>query len=491
MKKCNIILAVFYFLTISLTAVTQEKIGTDSMEQKFKAFKAGAQQEFSRFKNRNDSIFLKALEENWKEFQLFREEIRPRPKPQKQPAIPGVEIKKEEKLQPKQDSIIEIQLPNTYSTDLPPLKNSIERITGEPTMVDFYGQKLELSTLLSLPATTSPNTKNIIAFYNNYLANKDLQNTTTNLIQIAGKLQLNDWGRYCLLQKSTGSIFSNPFTRVLFSWISLLKEGYDVKIGYNRENAYLLMASSEKMYNTTYTVIKGTRYYLLTNPGEVTPANGLTSYEAAWPGSIRPVSLFISEMPNLPLKRVAIHRYFFEKDTITVRLNMSLIDFLKDYPDCELKVCFNAPLSGEASKSLDQTLKPLLNNKSEKEKVDLLLQFIQQTLPYETDEAQFGKENYLFADESFYYPYTDCDDRVVLLAALIKRYLGLKTIGLEYPAHVSLGVRFTNPLQGDHIDFDGEKYYICDPTYIGAKIGTAMDCMKDQTPQVIQANMKN
>jgi len=491
MKKCNIILAVSYLLTISLTAASQEKIGTDSLKQKFNAFKAGTQQEFSRFKDRNDSIFLKALEDNWKEFQLFREDIKPRPKPPQQPIIPGVEIKKNEKPETKQDSIIEIQLPENSSIDLPPILNSTDRKAGEPIMVDFYGQKLALAPFSALPANAAPNTKNIIAFYKDYLANKDLQNTTVLLFQLAGKLQLNDWGRYCLLRTAAGNIFPNPFNRVLYSWISLLKEGYDVKIGYNRENAYLLIASGEKMYNTTYTVIKGNRYYLITNPGEVTPATGLTSYEAAWPEATRPVSLFMDEMPNLPFKRVAIHRYFFGKDTITVRLNMSLIDFLKDYPDCELRVCFNAPLSVEAAKSLDQTLKPLLNAKSETEKVDLLLQFIQQKMPYATDEAQFGKEKYLFADESFYYPFTDCDDRVVVLSSLVKRYLGLKTIGLEYPSHVSLGVRFSTEVNGDYIVFQGDKYYICDPTYISAKIGTAMDCMKDQAPQIIQPNMKN
>lgn len=74
----------------------------------------------------------------------------------------------------------------------------------------------------------------------------------------------------------------------------------------------------------------------------------------------------------------------------------------------------------------------------------------------------------------FFHPYSDCEDRAILYAVLVRDLLGLKTVLLHYPGHLAAAVRFDEEVTGDYMLIDGARYTVCDPTYIGADIGMAM-----------------
>lgn len=120
--------------------------------------------------------------------------------------------------------------------------------------------------------------------------------------------------------------------------------------------------------------------------------------------------------------------------------------------------------------------------------MEILLDLVQRGIPYKHDLQQFREENYLFADETLFYPFADCEDRAVLFARLVKHYTGLDVVGLDYPDHVSAAVKLNEDNPGDYILVNDQRYYICDPTYIGAKPGMAMECMKNERPVVIPVN---
>jgi hypothetical protein len=46
-------------------------------------------------------------------------------------------------------------------------------------------------------------------------------------------------------------------------------------------------------------------------------------------------------------------------------------------------------------------------------------------------------------------------------------------------------VRFDDYVKGDYINLNGERYLVCDPTYIGAPIGATMPDMDNATATVI------
>ena len=123
---------------------------------------------------------------------------------------------------------------------------------------------------------------------------------------------------------------------------------------------------------------------------------------------------------------------------------------------------------------------------SEEEAVDFLLTFVQKAFPYKTDDAQFGRERYLFVEESLHFPYNDCEDRSVLFAWLVHELVGVKVVGLLYPGHMSTAVALKQVKPGfKTVLFQGKNLVIADPTYIGASLGMAMPSYERLKPSRI------
>jgi hypothetical protein len=109
---------------------------------------------------------------------------------------------------------------------------------------------------------------------------------------------------------------------------------------------------------------------------------------------------------------------------------------------------------------------------------------VQTAFDYKTDGEQFGRERSLFCEESFYYPFCDCEDRAILFTTLVRDLLGLKTALLYYPGHLAAAVEFNENVSGDYLTIEGRRYTVCDPTYIGASIGMTMPTMKEKRVEV-------
>ncbi len=88
-------------------------------------------------------------------------------------------------------------------------------------------------------------------------------------------------------------------------------------------------------------------------------------------------------------------------------------------------------------------------------------------------------------EETLYYPASDCEDRSILFAFLVKNLLGMDIIALDYPGHIATAVKFRSNINGDSVQYNGSRYVICDPTYINADAGMAMPEFKTVTPTVI------
>ena len=113
------------------------------------------------------------------------------------------------------------------------------------------------------------------------------------------------------------------------------------------------------------------------------------------------------------------------------------------------------------------------------------MNWVQTAFEYEYDDKVWGGDRAFFAEESLFYPYCDCEDRSILLSRLVRDLLGLRCILVFYPGHLAMAVHFTDDLKGDYIMLNGEKFIVCDPTYIGAPVGLTMPKMDNQTAKVI------
>jgi hypothetical protein len=164
------------------------------------------------------------------------------------------------------------------------------------------------------------------------------------------------------------------------------------------------------------------------------------------------------------------------------------VNFLATYPQLDLAVYFQSEVGETVESPLLQQLAKEIEDMSEQEAINFLLRFVQTSLQYKTDEMQFGKENYLFPEETIYYPYSDCEDRSVLFAWLLTRLLGLDVVALSYPGHVATAVHLAQGAEGDYVTYNGRRYTVADPTYINATIGMTMPEYRSTRPEVIPIN---
>lgn len=303
------------------------------------------------------------------------------------------------------------------------------------------------------------------------------------------ELNLNDWGYYLLLQKSAEGIYGGSGAASnLLTWYFLVKSGYDARAGFYGNQVFLLIPSKELLYEVPNFTIGGKKYYLLSKVEPGTSLKSLFVYNSKYPGADKSFDVMMISPPNL--KRLAQNRtlkfdYEGKDYVIEAQYDKNLVDFCNDYPQTDLMVYFDASPSAEAANSLLDALAPIIAGKSEADAVNIILRFVQTAFDYKTDGDQFGREKYFFPEESLYYPYNDCEDRSILFSYLVRKLTGLEVVGLDYPGHVAAAVRFSDNLPGDSVTYNGKRFVICDPTYIGADIGMAQTAYKTVKPTVI------
>lgn len=132
-------------------------------------------------------------------------------------------------------------------------------------------------------------------------------------------------------------------------------------------------------------------------------------------------------------------------------------------------------------------LKKELNDKPQKVQVQTILSLIQFGFEYELDVDQWGEEYYAAPMHTLMLRAADCEDRAFLFSFLVEEVVGLKTVGLHYPGHLAAAVAFdsNSGVSGKYVTLEGVKYYVTDPTYIGASIGEEMPQFSTVAPKLI------
>jgi hypothetical protein len=119
----------------------------------------------------------------------------------------------------------------------------------------------------------------------------------------------------------------------------------------------------------------------------------------------------------------------------------------------------------------------------------MLLLCTQTAFAYHTYKEQFNYEKGFFPEETFFYPYSDCEDRTILFSYLVKHILGLEVVGIKYSDHMAAAVKLsTHPKnsQWDGFMYKNSYYTIADPTYMNANIGMTMPTYKNKKFDIIK-----
>lgn len=263
------------------------------------------------------------------------------------------------------------------------------------------------------------------------------------------------------------------------------QSGYDAKCCRSGDEIVMILAIEEDVYRTTYLDIDGRRYYVVDrakdNDGKYFTFPQRFSEES------KSCSMRIESEIAHPQNRDKTKKYtskLYPSLNIETTVDKNLIDAYNSYPRCEWSIYATAPMSSNLTNVVYPKIKSEIEGRSEFEAANIIINFVQTAFEYKTDPEYFGEERSLFVDETFYYPYSDCEDRAILYTNLIRNILGLDVVLLYYPGHLATAVKFNSDYTGDYMMINGEKYIICDPTYSGANIGVAMPTYKDVSAEV-------
>lgn len=366
-----------------------------------------------------------------------------------------------------------------------PVKKSSPLYDGDRNRIKItYGGNTYYVTALS-SISRNGTSENAIADAYESLFHTDYNNLISDCNKIKDELQLNDWGLFKLIEHVADNLNRDKNTSIIMQQFILNEMGYKARMARkaNADKLLLFVASDIQIYGHPYITQGKTNYYYLND-------NESCSFYMCQRDAPTAKNALDMRISNTPLFKGAstpsTHQAKGSSTSVTLSVPQELMEFYSSYPQCDYGVYINAPVNKAVADKLKSSLTPTIHGKSESQAANLLINFVQTAFQYATDGAQFGYEKPFFVEECFYYPQCDCEDRSILFSYLVRTLLNLNVVLLEYPNHIATAVCFNEDVTGDHININGNKYIICDPTYIGAPIGKVMPQFKNVSAKVLK-----
>lgn len=474
-------------------------------EDDFAKWKQQTQDSFQEYKDKRDKEFTAFLKAQWQEIDLLKGvELDPAPKPVVMPVAMPQPVKIPEPAPA-------VKMPEATTPPLPESKpepvviQALPAPTVKPVPMPApaavrKGQKLSISYLGgSYTFYYDPKLKadirqkideHAVSDFWSALSLADYDDLVAQINKTSDTLQLNDWAHALLVHELARAIYpGSDSSQALFTWFMLAKDGYQARIAYNDREVFLLVPSQQPLYAVPYFTFEQLRYYAVRFDGKAQNLGQVYTYDGNYPGANKALNMQLNNEALSNGKAISRELSFeFEgrRYQIQAAYDNERIRFMNTYPQLDLEWYFKGWVSSVASSALQRQLSDYMKDMDEQQAVNFLLRFVQTALQYKTDEVQFGKENYLFPEETLHYPYSDCEDRSILFAWLVHSLLGMEVVGLDYPGHVATAVLFKGSVAGDAIMHNGKRYVVADPTYINATAGMSMPDFKSARPGVIK-----
>jgi hypothetical protein len=241
---------------------------------------------------------------------------------------------------------------------------------------------------------------------------------------------------------------------------------------------HLFVATGQQVYATKFITVGKQTYYAVLDADHGDSIGRFYTYEADYPQLLHALDIHAAATgfaKPVPTQRALAFNYKGENIKFNVPYDRRLVEYMSSFPQSEFPLYFDTDGSGLLREHLLVELKKHTASMGEEEALNFLLAFVQKAFAYKTDEEQFGREKYFFVEESLHYPYNDCEDRAVLFTWLVHELLGIKAVGLLYPGHMTSAVALKQMrAEFATVDYQGQRFVIADPTYIGASLGMAM-----------------
>lgn len=336
---------------------------------------------------------------------------------------------------------------------------------------------------------------------------EEYKNLLSDCLKLRDNYRLCDWAYYKMLETLSVAIYGKGTNEATFLLGALFgKSGYKMRFAIDKTNKklHLLCAMNCGAYDYSYYIIGGESFYLL----DKSKPNSLDYCPKAYAGE-RELSLDINRLPVLK-KNLSEERTIRSRSSslqTKTRMNKNLIEFFKDYPTGYKNNNFmtrwayyaETPVSEEIKNVLYPQLRQKIQNLPPLAAANMLLNWMQPLpddeanrpenkdvgLHYGYDDAIWGADRAFFAEESLFYPLSDCEDHAILFSHLIRDLMGLDVALVYYPGHLSTAICFNTEVKGDAVMVGNRKFIVADPTSRG-KVGTTMFQYRDTNPKDIK-----
>ena len=458
--------------------------------QEFRSFSKQAKSDYNEFRKKANAEYAEFLKEAWKDGQMEPAVAPPKIDPPVQPEVPP--RVSDTPIAPKPLQFGNLSpMPKPTTPKLPRLEVPTVPPEEEPLIlkmpVQFYGETVKIRLRpgtgeVQLADASEATVSNAWKL----LSDGRFELMLADCIATRDKLHLCDWGYY-LLTKTVAEEYceaKNTNNSKMLQAYLLTQAGYKIRLARSNNSIYIMLPSELQIYNTPFFKMNDASYYIIdksfTGPS-------IQVCQAAFPGE-QGFSMSMPEQPQFPFvasNQRAYKSVKYPDLALQMSVNKNLMDFLNNYPRVSWEIHSYASLSPQTKQALYPVLKKAIDGKNEAQAANILINFVQTGFNYKTDPEQFGYERPLFGDETFFYPYSDCEDRAILYSILVRDLMGLKVALVNYPNHLATAVCFKENAYGDYFNVSGNKYTICDPTYIGANIGMTMPDMDNNKAQLI------
>lgn len=473
------------------------------------------QAEFREYKDNQDREFSDFLKSRWREFETFQGNVRIKePKPKQLPVVAPAAPPAPLKPVPAPEPIVAKPVPDIRATPAPvapaptapvpvapapapviapvavappiappppPPQPRPVPVSADTVEISFFGNAVNIQfdpqwKKYRLPGGDKPEAMS--AFWT-MMSGSKYEPAIESVNAARRELKLDDWGYVALWRDAVQALQpERKAEQNLLLWYFLVKSGYDVRLGYAGSDVHLFVAVKQQVFSTKFTRVGPQTYYAVLAADRGDSIGSFYTYESSYPVKLKPLDI-ASASTSFTRPVTSQRALAFEYKGETIRLNVPydrrLVQYMGSFPQSEFAVYYATDGSQLVRQTLLAELKKYTARMSEEEAVNFLLSFVQKAFAYKTDDDQFGYEKYFFVEESFFFPYSDCEDRSVLFAWLAHELVGVKMVGLLYPGHMTTGVALKQVKPGfSTVDYQGARFVIADPTYIGASVGMAM-----------------
>lgn len=462
MRKQSYILLILIALMSSASVSAQ--VVPDSYRQQ-------QQQSYNTFVDSIYGDFLRYMEHLWNEYQLFEGELSPRSvKPAAQPVFDTIES----------DTVkVDRQVPygeltTVRKTDVavPHPNAALGTDAKRNYTVQFYGRQLDVAIPERGAAVTLAGVRERhVARFWKKLVECHADQCVYALDQQRRNLYLGDWGLFDLIRHLSAVVYPDmPDEQAVLSVFLLDAMRFDARVGRMDDRLVMLVNTGSHLYDIPYVEVDSVRYYAF---GNVSRKGRLHTYDRQLASADRPVDMHLDFSPRLGGALAAKpYSYSLYGRKVEFRVNQPLMDFYARYPQTELSVYATAAMEEALAAAIEREMHLFVDGQSPVGALNTLLEFMQQGFTYMTDRKQFRREKNFFSEENFYYPANDCEDRAVLFARIVRLLLGYEVVLLEYDDHVATAVHIPGrKVKGHHVDIEGMRYMVCDPTCLGAAVG--------------------